>query len=137
MSDTIPPDDRAAGEAGHIADHNDISDMLSLLQTQYQQLLTAGLNTTGSVDISAPGEGLLVAEGSNAKQGVVTLSAGSAVVLNTSVTAVSRIQLTSQADGGTPGWLRVSARTPGTSFTITSSSNTDASVVAFEIFEPG
>jgi len=41
------------------------------------------------------------------------------------------------ADGGTPGWLRVSARTPGTSFTITSSSGTDTSTVAYQIFEPG
>lgn len=91
----------------------------------------------GAVDIGTAGKGLQVAEGSNAKQGTAVLVAGSKVVSNTSVTASSRILLTSQADGGTPGWLRVSARTAGTSFTITSSSATDTSTVAYQIFEPG
>jgi hypothetical protein len=76
-------------------------------------------------------------EGSNAKRGTAVLSAGLAVVANTSVTANSRVFLISQVDGGTPGFLRVSARTPGTSFTITSSSGTDTSTVAYEICEPG
>jgi hypothetical protein len=75
-------------------------------------------------------------ETANGPQGAVALVGGSKVVANTSVTANSRIQLTSQVDGGTPGWLRVSARTPGTSFTITSSSGTDTSTVAYQIFEP-
>lgn len=92
---------------------------------------------TGDFDISTAGRGLQVAEGSNAKQGTATLTAGSVVVANTSVTATSRIFLTSQADGGTQGFLRVSARTAGTSFTITSSSGTDTSTVAYEIFEVG
>jgi hypothetical protein len=83
------------------------------------------------------GFGLRVAEGSNAKQGTTVLVAGSKVVANTAVTANSRIFLTSQADGGTPGFLRVSSRVAGTSFTITSSSGTDTSTVAYEIFEPG
>lgn len=90
----------------------------------------------GQVISSTSGKGLSVKEGSNCKQGTATLVAGSSVVSNTSVTANSRIFLTSQADGGTPGWLRVSARTAGTSFTITSSSATDTSTVAYEIFEP-
>jgi len=92
---------------------------------------------TTSPDIATPGQGLKVAEGSNAKQGTATLAAGTKVVSNTSVTANSRIMLTTNTPGGTPGWLQVSARTPGTSFTILSSSNTDTSVVAYEIFEPG
>ncbi len=96
-----------------------------------------GAAFTGPVDVSVAGKGLQVAEGSNAKQGTVALVAGSKVVANTSVTASSRIFVTSQADGGTPGWLRITARTPGTSFTITSSSGTDTSTVAYEIFEPG
>jgi hypothetical protein len=93
--------------------------------------------TTGSFDVSTAGQGLRVAEGSNAKQGTATLTAGAVTVANTSVTATSRIFLTSQADGGTPGFLRVSTRTAGTSFTITSSSGTDTSTVAYEIFEVG
>lgn len=92
--------------------------------------------TTGSFSVTTAGQGLAVKEGSNAKQGTATLTAGSVVVSNTSVTANSRILLTSQVDGGTPGFLRVSARTAGTSFTITSSSGTDTSTVAYQIFEP-
>jgi hypothetical protein len=97
----------------------------------------AYVDKSGDIGVAAIGAGLRVAEGSNAKQGTATLSGGTVVVANTSVTASSRILLTSNADGGTPGWLRVSARTAGTSFTITSSSGTDASTVAYQIFEPG
>jgi hypothetical protein len=82
------------------------------------------------------GKGLRVLEGSNCKQGAATLVGGTVTVSNTSVTANSRILVTSQVDGGTPGWLRVSARTASTSFTITSSSGTDTSTVAYQIFEP-
>ena len=65
--------------------------------------------------------------------GRVTLVAGVAVVANPNVNAASNILLTSQVDGGTPGWLRVSARTAGTSFTITSSSLLDTSTIAYQI----
>jgi hypothetical protein len=91
----------------------------------------------GNVDIATAGKGLFVAEGANAKQGTAVLVAGTVTVANTSVTANSRIFLTSQADGGTPGFLRVTARVAGTSFTITSSNAADTSTVAYEIFEPG
>jgi len=84
----------------------------------------------------AAGAGLRVVEGSNAKQGVATLVSGTVVVPNTSITASSRIMLTAQ-DNNSVGSLRVSARTPGTSFTITSNNGTDSGVVAYEIFEPG
>jgi hypothetical protein len=80
--------------------------------------------------------GLVVSEAANGKQGVTTLVGGTKVVSNTSITANSRIFLTTNTPGGTPGWLQVSDRTAGTSFTILSSSNTDTSVVAYEIFEP-
>lgn len=97
----------------------------------------AGLVTsTGSIDITTAGAGLRVAEGSNAKQGVATLSGGTIVVPNTSVTANSRIFPMAQ-DNNTTGALRISARTPGTSFTITSSNSADSGLVAYEIFEPG
>lgn len=69
-------------------------------------------------------------------RGWAVLVAGVVVVTTTAVTTVSDIFVTSQMDGGTPGWLRISARTPGASFTITSSSNTDHSAVAWRI-EPG
>lgn len=96
---------------------------------------TGSFTATGIINTSI---GLFVKEGSNAKQGIATLVAGTVTVSNTAVTAESRIFLTGQDDnGGTPGFLRVSARVAGTSFTITSSSNTDTSIVAYEIFEPG
>ena len=96
----------------------------------------ARLDPDGNFLIQQAGKGFRVKEGSNAKQGTATLSSGSVTVSNTSVTANSRIFLTSQSDGGTPGWLRVSARTASTSFTITSSSGSDTSTVAYQIFEP-
>jgi hypothetical protein len=88
------------------------------------------------VDVTTAGQGLAVAEGSNAKQGTATLSGGTVVVSNTSVTASSRILLTAQ-DNSSTGALRVSGRTAATSFAITSSNAGDSGVVAFEIFEPG
>lgn len=91
---------------------------------------------TADLRVATAGRGLRVAEGANAKQGTATLVGGTVVVGNTSVTANSRIFLTSQVDGGTPGFLRVAARTAATSFTILSSSGTDTSTVAWEIFEP-
>lgn len=90
----------------------------------------------GQVICSSSGKGLSVKEGSNCKQGTATLVAGAVTVSNTSVTANSRIFLTSQADGGTPGFLRVSARVAATSFTITSSNGADTSTVAYLIMEP-
>ncbi len=96
--------------------------------------------STVSIDcplqFTQPGYNLKLKEGSNAKMGTATLTAGSATVSTTAVAANSRIYLTSNTDGGTPGWLRVSARTAGTSFTITSSSATDTSTVAWIIFDP-
>ncbi len=88
------------------------------------------------VIIGLAGKGLRIKEGTGAKMGVATLAAGTVTVANTSVTATSRILLTCQTPGGTPGFLYVSARTAGTGFTITSSSSSDTSVVAWLIFEP-
>jgi hypothetical protein len=80
--------------------------------------------------------------GSNSMSGCVQLVGGTATVLNGSVislsfpTQTSRIQLTSQHDGGTPGFLRVSAINNGVGFTITSSSPLDTSYVAYLITQP-
>jgi hypothetical protein len=94
----------------------------------------------GALDCSTPGNGVQVAEGANAKQGTAVLGAGGTVVVaNSSVTAVSRIFLTAQSLGtvAIPSAYAVSARTPGTSFTILASVATDTSTIAYEIFEPG
>jgi len=102
--------------------------------------LSAGqVNCAAGFDISSAGKGLAVSEGSgsNAKQGVFTLTGGTTqAVPNTSITANSRIFLTAQVVGGTPGILGVNSRTPGTSFTVFCVA-TDTSTYAYEIFEPG
>lgn len=100
------------------------------------QLYTTKVGCNRNIAVLRAGDGVQIKEGSNAKMGTATLVAGTATVLNTSVTANSRIFLTSNVDGGTPGFLRVSAKTASTSFVITSSSGTDTSTVAWLIVEP-
>lgn len=92
-------------------------------------------SSTGNILVSTLGKGLQVKTGTNSRLGNVVLVGGTATVANTSITANSRIFLMSQTDGGTPGFLRVSAKTNGTSFVITSSSNTDTSTIAWHIVE--
>lgn len=92
--------------------------------------------STGNLLVGTAGKGLRIGEGANAKMGTAVLIAGAATVATTAVTASSRILITSQVDGGTPGFIRVSARTPGTSFVITSSNGADTSTVAWFIVEP-
>jgi len=94
--------------------------------------------TDGNLVVGNAGHGLLVKEGTNARLGAVTLSSGSATVSTSAVTANSRIFLMSQnlSGVGTPQPIAVSARTAGTSFTITSASSSDASTIAWMIVEP-
>jgi hypothetical protein len=73
---------------------------------------------------------------SGIRTGTAVLVAGTKTVSDATITANSNIQLTSQVDGGTVGFLRVSARSASTSFTITSSSALDTSTVGYVIFEP-
>ncbi|MEU9323183.1 glycosyl hydrolase family 28-related protein [Streptomyces canus] len=86
--------------------------------------------------IGTAGRGLRVAEGSNAKMGTATLTAGAVTVSTTAVTANSRIFLTSQSGTTNAGFLSVSTRTAGTSFAIASSNASDARTVAWMIVEP-
>jgi len=88
--------------------------------------------------LKTAGNGLYIKEGTNATMGVATLVAGVAVVSTTKVTANSRIFLTRQTMAGTPGTsVNVTARTAGTSFTITSQGSVlDTSTVAWMIVEP-
>jgi hypothetical protein len=90
----------------------------------------------GDLVIGTAGQGMKVKEGTNASMGTTTLVAGTVVVNTTRVTANSRVFLTAQTSGAGAGALRVSARTAGTSFTITSTSGTDTSQVAWLILEP-
>lgn len=76
-----------------------------------------------------------IVEGTNAYMGVATLANGTAVVNNNKVTATSRIFLTRQSVGGTAADVGISARVPGTSFTIRSADG-DTSVIAWLIINP-
>lgn len=98
--------------------------------------LGTSTSVTGNLTLNTAGNGLLIKEGTNATMGLATLAAGTVTVSTNKVTASSRIFLTVQTAGGTQGFLRVSARSANTSFTITSTSNTETSTVAWMIVEP-
>ncbi len=92
---------------------------------------------TGDLKLLTAGNGLYVKEGSNATMGVSTLVGGTVVVSTTKVTANSRIFLTGQGGNITNlGSYSVTARTAGTSFTITSSNVLDTNTVSWIIIEP-
>jgi hypothetical protein len=67
------------------------------------------------------------------KTGTATLVAGTVTVNDAAITANSVIRLGQKTVGGTPGALYVSARSAGVSFSITSTSGTDTSVVQYYI----
>lgn len=77
----------------------------------------------------------LIGSGAAPRTGLAVLALGVATVATAAVTASSRIFLTSNVDGGVVGWLRVTSITPGTGFTITSSSLLDTSSVAWMLVE--
>ena len=97
-----------------------------------QEVTSGDLVVVGSTTVSA----VKVREGTNATMGTATLVAGTITVNTTKVTANSRIFVTTQTPGGTLGVQYISARTAGTNFTITSTSNTDTSTIAWFIVEP-
>lgn len=99
--------------------------------------ITKNVYVGGNIACDIAGCEILIKEGTNATMGTATLSAGTVVVSTTKVTANSRIFLT--VDGGTLtnlGTPYVSARTAGTSFTVSSTNVLDASNVAWVIFDP-
>lgn len=112
------------------------SSLTGSVQVVTGPLFTADVQVFGILDLKTAGQQLRIKEGANAIMGTAVLVAGTVVVATTAVTATSRIFLTSQVDGGTPGFIRVSARTAGTSFTITGI-GTDTSTVAWLIINPG
>jgi parallel beta-helix repeat protein len=98
----------------------------------------------GIVNIISPGDGSVVlagrtvvpATGTGARMGTAVLVGGTVTVNTTAVGAASVVMLTTQTPGGTVGTPYVSARTAGTSFTITSSSASDTSTVGWRILDP-
>lgn len=107
MADTIPPDNRAAGQTGHISDHNDIADVLTAFQAQLNAL-----------------PGIVM--------GSANLVAGSVTVPATSITTGSQVYLTRISAGGTLGQLSA-PMTPGVGFTIVSASSTETSQIGYLI----
>lgn len=105
---------------------------------------SAGITSTGDITANAgnfvvntAGKGLKVKEGSNATMGTLTLTGVTPVVVSTTaVTASSRIFMTTQsANGGTIGLYGISARSAGTSFSVTGVA-LDTSIVAWMLVEP-
>lgn len=106
MTNTIPPDTVAPGQTGHIDAHNNIADVL----TAHQNQLTA----TPAI-----------------RAGTATLAAGTVNVSRSDVTSGTIVLVTRLVPGGTLGHLSVPTISNGTGFTITSSSATETSSVAW------
>lgn len=69
-------------------------------------------------------------------RGTAVLVGGTVTVSTSKVTANSIVFLSNNTNGGTLGFLTVSARTAGTSFAITSSNILDTSTVGWMLMEP-
>jgi hypothetical protein len=82
--------------------------------------------------IDANGE-LRLTRGTNKQTGTAVLVAGTVTVANTLVKTASLVRHWRQVTGGTVGHLTVGAIVDGTSFVLTSSSNTDTSTIGWEI----
>lgn len=116
----------------------------NLVSAQVYENLQGDVGAGGNVVASTAGKGLQVKEGSNAKQGTGTLALGTVTIANTSVTANSRILITGTSINSSSaiGSLRVTSKTAGTSFTVTSLSTVGTTVTGdlssfdYEIFEP-
>lgn len=124
------------GQLAFLARKNDqtLSDIPLLLDRDP----AVGVKTPRDMVLTEVGKGIYIKEGANATSGAATLVAGTVVVSTTKVTASSRIQLTIQSLGtvAAPKAIGVTARTAGTSFTITSADATDTSLIAWTIIEP-
>lgn len=91
---------------------------------------------TGSFELLARSEDRLTTLETGqlvAAAGTATLAAGTVVVSTTAIQTTSKVYLSIQSVGGTPGFHSVSARSAGVSFTISSTSNTDTSTVAWAV----
>lgn len=102
----IPPDTVAAGQSGHLLAHNQISDALTAFLGQLQSIPPI-------------------------RYGTAQLSAGSVAVALPAVDSSSVIIAGRMTPSGTLGHLSVPAVTPGTGFTVTSSSVSDNSLIGY------
>lgn len=109
----------------------------------YIQGATTAISDDGSEAGVYYGLDVLAATGSSGspavrgpRSGSANLSAGAATVTCTAVTTSSKILLTPSSTGANSGVLAVTARTSGTSFTVTSSNGSDANSFFWEILNP-
>jgi hypothetical protein len=101
-------------------------------KTVKMELAQSGaLSVTGGLTLHANGTKV-----SRIRHGRATLVAGSVAVSDAYVTTSTRILLSVYTTGGTVGHLHTGTRSAGVSFTITSSSGTDTSVVDWVAIEP-
>lgn len=100
------------------------------------EITVVASQATGDFAVMTAGKGFRVKEGSNAKMGSATLTAGKVTVANTSVTANSRIFVQRKGAAAKAGALTVTAKVAATSFTVESSNAEDASDFDYLIFEP-
>jgi hypothetical protein len=92
------------------------------------------IGLTGDLLQTVLGSRLKLKEGADAQQGIVTVGPfGSVVVPNAGITANTRIALTYQEGVAAVNAAQVTARTPGTSFTITA---TPSAEVFWQLWEP-
>ena len=98
---------------------------------------TPAISYNGGTLALAAGATLTFKAGSNARVGSGTLSLGTCVVANTSVTASSMIFLTCTGGGVLAhiGIIYVSSATPGTGFTVTSRNGLDNNSFNYLIVE--
>lgn len=106
MPNTIPPDNVAAGQTGHVQAHQEISDTLTNHDQQLQGIPAM-------------------------HWGIATLAAGTVTVSLSQVDAASVVLVSRLSPSGTLGRLAVPVVSPGSGFTITSDSATEASTVAW------
>jgi len=101
---------------------------VNTLTNPYALYVNSGVSYFGGGLTIPVAQKINITTGTNAIIGQATLVAGTVTVSTTSVTASSLIFLTVKTAGGTRGFFSYTV-TAGTSFTITSSSSTETSVV--------
>lgn len=98
----------------------------------FDNLTAKNLNITGNATI----QGFQVNNQTNRGINTCQLSSGTCTISNNRVTADTIILCTAQNGAANLGALSISARTPGTSYTITSSSALEADKVGCLLIEP-
>ena len=101
-----------------------------------QQSWSSAFAANGSLGFNLGIGGLTGTYMKRIRHGRATLAAGSVVVSDAHVTTSTRIILSVYVPGGTQGHLSTSTRVASTSFTISSTSGTETSVVDWIAIEP-